>query len=96
VTLREEHQLRVFGKRVLRKIFGPNRDEVTGEWWRLHNVQLQDCLGNETKKNEIVEACGTYWDKRGSYRFWEGGRGKTEAKRMVGRPKCGWKDKIRV
>jgi hypothetical protein len=35
--LREEHRLRVFENRVLRKIIGPKRDEVTGEWRRLHN-----------------------------------------------------------
>jgi hypothetical protein len=37
LTLREEHRLRVFENRVLRRIFGPKRDEVTGEWRRLHN-----------------------------------------------------------
>ena len=37
MTLREERKLRVFENRVLRKIFGPRRDEVTGEWRRLHN-----------------------------------------------------------
>jgi hypothetical protein len=36
LTLKEEHRLRVFGNRVLRRIFGPKRDEVTGEW-RQHN-----------------------------------------------------------
>ena len=35
LTLREEHRLRVFGNRVLRKIFGPKREEVTGEWRKL-------------------------------------------------------------
>jgi hypothetical protein len=40
LTLREEHRLRFFVNRVLRKIFGPNRDEVTGEWRRLHNEEL--------------------------------------------------------
>ena len=39
-TLREEHRLRVFENRVLMKIFGPKRDEVTGEWRRLHNKEL--------------------------------------------------------
>jgi hypothetical protein len=38
--LREEHRLRVFGNRVLRKTFGPKRDEVTGEWRRQHNEEL--------------------------------------------------------
>jgi hypothetical protein len=37
LILREEHRLRVFKNRVLRRIFGPKRDEVTGEWRRLHN-----------------------------------------------------------
>jgi uncharacterized membrane protein len=38
--LREEHRLRVFERRVLRRIFGPKRDEVTGDWRRLHNEEL--------------------------------------------------------
>jgi hypothetical protein len=42
VTLKEEHRLRVFGNRVLRGIFGPKRDGVTGEWRRLHNEELND------------------------------------------------------
>jgi hypothetical protein len=40
LTLREECWLRVFENRVLRRIFGPKRDEVTGEWRRLHNKEL--------------------------------------------------------
>jgi hypothetical protein len=42
MTLREEHRLRVFGNRVLRRIFGPKRDEVTGEWRKLNNEELLD------------------------------------------------------
>jgi hypothetical protein len=42
VTLREEHRLRVFENRVLRRIFWPKRGEVTGEWRRLHNKELND------------------------------------------------------
>jgi hypothetical protein len=38
LTLREEHRLRVFENRVLRRIFGPKRDEVTGGWRKLHNL----------------------------------------------------------
>jgi hypothetical protein len=41
LTLREEHRLRVFENRVLRRIFGPKRDEVTGEWRQLHNEELR-------------------------------------------------------
>jgi hypothetical protein len=40
ITLREEHRPRVFENRVLRRIFGPKRDEVTGEWRKLHNEEL--------------------------------------------------------
>jgi hypothetical protein len=40
LTLREECRLRVFKSRVLRRIFGPKRDDVTGEWRRLHNEEL--------------------------------------------------------
>jgi hypothetical protein len=42
LTLREEHRLRVFENRVLKRIFGPKRDEVTGEWRKLHNAELRD------------------------------------------------------
>jgi hypothetical protein len=42
MTLREEHRPRVFENRVLRRIFGPKRDEVTGEWRKLHNKELLD------------------------------------------------------
>jgi hypothetical protein len=42
MTLREEHKLRVFEDRVLRGIFGPKRDEVTGGWRKLHNEELHD------------------------------------------------------
>jgi hypothetical protein len=42
LTLSEEHRLRVFDNRVLRRIFGPKRDEVTGEWRKLHNKELHN------------------------------------------------------
>jgi hypothetical protein len=42
LTSRAEHRLRVFENRVLRRIFGPKRDEVTGEWRKLHNEELHD------------------------------------------------------
>jgi hypothetical protein len=40
LALRDEHRLRVFENRVLRRTFGPKRDEVTGEWRKLHNEEL--------------------------------------------------------
>jgi hypothetical protein len=42
LTLREEHRLRVFENRVRRKIFGPKRDEISGDWRRLYNEELYD------------------------------------------------------
>ena len=42
LTLREERRLRVFENRVLRRVFGPKRDEVTGEWRKLRNEELND------------------------------------------------------
>ena len=42
--MREERKLRVFENKVLRRIFGPRRDEVTGDWRRLHNEEINDLL----------------------------------------------------
>jgi hypothetical protein len=42
LTIREEHRLREFENRVLRRIFGPKSDEVMGEWRKLHNEELRD------------------------------------------------------
>jgi len=42
LTLREERKLRMFGNMVLRRIFGPRSDEITGEWMRLHNEEIND------------------------------------------------------
>jgi hypothetical protein len=49
---REERRLRVFENRVLRKIFGPKRDKVTGEWRKLHNEEFHDVYYSPT----IVQA----------------------------------------
>ena len=67
LTLREERKLRVFENMVLRRIFGPRRGEVTGEWRRLHNEELNDlyCSPNivrviKSRKNGMGWACGAY------------------------------------
>ena len=64
LTLREERRLRVFENRVLRTVFGPTRDEVTGEWRKLHNEELNDltqyCAGGKIETNEMGRACGAY------------------------------------
>jgi hypothetical protein len=65
--LREECRLRVFENRVLRRILGPKRDEVTAEWRRLHNKELYASLlltkyhsGDQVKQTEMGRTCGTY------------------------------------
>jgi len=67
LTLREEDRLRVFENRVLRRIFGPKRDEVTGEWRKVHNDKLNDLYssptigsGDKIEKNEVGGVCSTY------------------------------------
>jgi hypothetical protein len=47
LTVREEHKLRVFENRVLRKIFGPKRDRVTGGWRELHNEELHNLYSRQ-------------------------------------------------
>ena len=66
-TLREEHRMRGFENRLLRRIFGPKRDEVTGEWKRLRNEELNsspNIFGNQIKKNEMGRACSVYGCRR--------------------------------
>jgi hypothetical protein len=52
LTLREEHRLRVFDNRVLRRIFGPKRDEVTGDWRKLHNEELHNLYSSPDRINK--------------------------------------------
>jgi len=81
----------VFENRVLRRAFGPKRDEVTGEWRKLHNEELNDlyCSGDQTKNNEMGAACS----RRGAYRVLEE---RPEGKRPLGRPRRRWEDNIKI
>jgi hypothetical protein len=53
VILREEHRLGVFENRVLRRIFGPKRDDVMGEWRKLHNEELHNLYSSPTIIRQI-------------------------------------------
>jgi hypothetical protein len=77
--LREEQRLRVFKNRVLRKICGPKRDEVTGEWRRLHNKDLSDLYSPpdiirvvKSRRMRCAGHVAHIEEGRGAYRFWWG------------------------
>ena len=60
LELREEGKLRVFENMVLRRIFGPRRDEVTGEWRRFHNEELNDLYSSPNIVPVVLYGCGTW------------------------------------
>jgi hypothetical protein len=91
LTLREEHRLRVFENRVLRKIFGPKTDEVIGEWGKLHNEELRDLYSSpsiiriiKSRRMKWVGHVARMGEKRNAYKLLVG---KPEGKRPLGRPR---------
>jgi len=63
LTLRKERRLRVFENRVLRKVYGPKRDEVTGEWRKMHNEELNDLGSGMWRVWGRIEVCtGCWWE----------------------------------
>jgi len=98
--LREERRLRVFENRVLRRILGPKRDEVTVECRKLHNEELNDlyCSPNifwviKSKRMRWAGHVAIMGERRGVYRFLVG---KTEGKRPLERPRRRWEDNIKM
>jgi hypothetical protein len=91
----EELRLRVFENRVLKRLFGPKREGVTGEWRKLHNEELNDlyCSGDKIEKNEMGGACSAHGGSRGVYRVLVG---KPEGKRPLGRPRSRWEDNVKI
>jgi len=95
--LREERRLRVFESRVLRRIFGSKRDEVTGEWRKIHNEDFNDLYFSPNIfwviKSRIMRWAGhvaRIGDMRGVYSVFAG---TPEGKRPLGRPKRRWENK---
>jgi hypothetical protein len=90
----------VFENRVLRRIFGAKRDEVTGEWRKLHNDELND-LYSSPNIFQVIKSIRMRWarrvacmgDRRGIYRVLVG---KPEGKKPPGRPRHRWEDNIRM
>ena len=99
LTLRTERRLRVFENRAFRKIFGPNKDEVTGEWRTLHK-KLHD-LYSSPNTVRVIKSRRMRWTGHVA-RMREGRRvyrvfvGKPEGKRPLGRPKRRWEDNIKM
>jgi hypothetical protein len=87
----EDQRLRVFENRVLRRMFGPKRDEATGEWRKLHIMELRD-LYSSPRITRIIKSRRMRWsghvarkgEKRNAYRLLVG---KPEGKKPLGRPR---------
>ena len=100
LTTREERKLRVFENMVLRRIFGLRRDEVTGEWRRLHNEELNG-LYSSPNIVRVIKSRRMRWaghvarmgEERGAYKVLVR---KPEGKRPLGRPRRRWVDNIRM
>jgi hypothetical protein len=99
-TLREEHRLGVFENRVLRRIFETKRDEVTGEWRKLHNEELHDLYYSQSI-NRKINAKRMRWvghvarmgEKRKACMFLVG---KPERRKPLGSPRRRWFYNIRM
>jgi hypothetical protein len=94
LTVWEEHRLRVFENRVLRRIFGPKRDEMPGEWKRLLNEELRDLHSSpsvfriiELRRMRLAGHVAQMGEKRNVCRLLVG---KPEGKRLLGRPRRKW------
>jgi hypothetical protein len=100
LTLREEHRLRLFENRVLRRIFGPKRDEVTGEWRRLHNEEPNDLYSSpniiwviKSRRMRWTGHVARMGEGRGAYRILVE---RPEGRRPLGRPRHRWEDNIKM
>jgi hypothetical protein len=83
--LGEEHRLRVFENRVLSKIFGPKRNEVTGEWRKLHKEDLREQYNsrsiirvNKSRRMRWAGHVEREWERRGAYKVLVEGKRQTD------------------
>ena len=87
----------MFENRVLKRIFGPKRDEVTGEWKKLHNEEINDLYSSPN----IIQVIKSRWvghvartgERGGVYRVLVG---RPEGNSALGRPRRRWKDNIKM
>jgi hypothetical protein len=100
LTLREEHRLRVFENRVLRRIFGPKRDEVIGDWRKMHSQELHNLYFSPSLikmiKSRIVRLAkyvARMREKRNAYRVLVG---RPEGKRPLGKQRRRWVNTIKM
>jgi hypothetical protein len=99
-NLREERRLRVFENRVLRRVFGPKRDEVTGKWRKLHNEEPND-LYSLPNIVRVVKSRRMRWTghvaRMGENRVVHSVLvGKPEGKKPLGRPRRRWENNIKM
>jgi hypothetical protein len=90
----------VFENRVLKRIFGPKRDEVTGDWRKLHNKELHNLYSspniirmNKSRRMRWAGHVARMWETRNAYRILVG---KPEGKTPLGRQRRRWVDNIKI
>jgi len=100
LTLRGKRRPRVFQNRVLRRIFGPKRDDVMGEWRKLHNKELNDLYSSpnivrviKSRRMRWVGHAAHMGERKGIYRVFVR---KPKGKRSLGRPRRRWEDNIKI
>jgi hypothetical protein len=95
LTLKRGGRLRVFENRVWRRIFGPKRDEVTGELRKLHNKELNDLYSSTNIR--VIKSRRMGWqgmrERRGAYRVLVG---QPEGNKPLGKPRRRWEDNIKM